>query len=226
MNERQTDRLRVQLDHAQQLAGETEQRIAEARTILRSSLRRNMDVCKDLNEQVLEAEKDAEFLTDRLRKLTMELVVEEEKARRFRKELVKMQGIEVCYTDGILSVFLPALIPHRKTTYTDYLYKPLCYALQDWKKTRKTQGEEVPFFETGTVCFLHAYDQGRPSSRIRDHDNIEEKQALDLIRDFFLKSDRGDYLDTYHETVLAESDWTKIFLMKKEAFPHWITARR
>lgn len=50
-----------------------------------------------------------------------------------------------------------------------------------------------------------------PETRIRDHDNIEEKQVVDALGMYFLVSDSGLYLDTYHTTTLGERDCTFLF---------------
>ncbi|MCD7884732.1 MAG: DUF6100 family protein [Lachnospiraceae bacterium] len=220
------DRLQKQLDYAQRLAGEAEQRIAEARGILRSCQRRGVGAGEDLNTLVLEAEKNAEFLTDRLRALEMDLSYGEKTTAFFQKEIVNIHGITVDFADGILSVSLPALLPHRKTAYTDYLYKPLSFAIRDWRKKRLGMLQEMPFFERATVCFYHDYDRNRDAKRIRDHDNIEEKQVLDLLAGYFLQSDSGLYLNTYHETRQADADRTRIFLMKSDVFPSWLASQR
>lgn len=84
------------------------------------------------------------------------------------------------------------------------------------------QGEEVPQFERAAVCFLHVYDRKQSVARVRDHDNIEEKQMVDALGMFFLVSDGGLYLDTFHTSLLGEEDRTCLFLMDQEEFPQWI----
>lgn len=72
------------------------------------------------------------------------------------------------------------------------------------------------------VCFCHVYDKGKLEVRVRDHDNIEEKQVVDALGTFFLESDGGLYLDSYHTTVMGDGDWTEVFLMDKGLFGGWI----
>ena len=126
------------------------------------------------------------------------------------------------YKDEIVKVMLPILLPHRKGTYSDYIYKPLYLALKDWCQLRLEQGESLPFYEKATICFQHMYDECLPKSRIRDHDNMEEKQVVDALGMFFLQSDGGLFLNTYHVTLISNQDRTVLFLMPQEWFPSWL----
>ena len=66
------------------------------------------------------------------------------------------------------------------------------------------------------------YDERLPKSRIRDHDNMEEKQVVDALGMFFLQSDGGLFLNTYHVSVISNQDRTVLFLMPQEWFPSWL----
>ena len=57
---------------------------------------------------------------------------------------------------------------------------------------------------------------------MRDHDNIEEKHVLDMISSFYLKSDSGLFVDTFHMTRLGTEDGTFLFVMESSRFPGWI----
>ena len=63
-------------------------------------------------------------------------------------------------------------------------------------------------------------------ARVRDHDNIEEKQMVDAMGMFFLVSDGGLYLDSYHTSTMGEEDRTYLFLMTQEHFPQWISSMK
>lgn len=219
-------KMQKQLDHVQRISGEVEQRVAEARGILRSYCRKDGAIRYDsLNDMIVDAAKNSEYLTERLRRLTLELTLDTQKYVDYKNALVHIHGIEVEYVQEILQISMPVLIPHRKSAYTDYLYQPLYTALRNWCAERAGQGQEIPFFEKGTVCFLHCYEKGLPLGRVRDHDNIEEKHVLDVISNFFLRSDGGLYINVYHESRLEEEDGTCICVMKQKAFPEWLNGR-
>ena len=145
-----------------------------------------------------------------------------EEKQRYRRQLIQSHRITVSYKDEIVKVMLPILLPHRKGTYSDYVYKPLYLALKDWCQLRLEQGESLPFYEKATICFQHMYDECLPKSRIRDHDNMEEKQVVDALGMFFLQSDGGLSLNTYHVTLISNQDRTVLFLMPQEWFPSWL----
>ena len=66
------------------------------------------------------------------------------------------------------------------------------------------------------------YDSGLPLTRVRDHDNLEEKHILDVVGSFFLKTDSGLYLNSYHTTMLGKEDRTYLVIMENEKFPGWL----
>lgn len=164
----------------------------------------------------------AERLAGGLRRLVIENCLWKREREAYGQGIVKLHGIRVGYESRILKVELPGLLPHRKSKYTDYLYKPVILALESWCIRRQEQREEVPQFERAAVCFLHVYDRKQSVARVRDHDNIEEKQMVDALGMFFLVSDGGLYLDTFHTSLLGEEDRTCLFLMDQKEFPQWI----
>ena len=87
-----------------------------------------------------------------------------------------MQGIEVQNNDGILEVILPCLLPKRKQRQsTEYLLDPFTAAMSQYAR-----GHAMPRFQHCVVCFSHVYRKDLPKRRIRDYDNLELKQFLDV----------------------------------------------
>ena len=86
-----------------------------------------------------------------------------------------VHGIEVVYEDGVLEVTLPGLLPKRKQRQnTEFLLDPFYFSLEQYAKEHP-----MPHFSDCVVCFTQVYDQCLPTRRIRDYDNLEEKQLLD-----------------------------------------------
>ncbi len=175
-------------------------------------------------EEVEKASLCGERLTERLRRLAMESLAEPGRQRVYEERLIRSHWITAGYEEGILRVELPFLLPHRKSKYTDYIYQPLFLAMEKWCGERGKAGAEVPAFREAVVGFCHVYDKGKPQVRVRDHDNIEEKQVVDALGTFFLESDGGLYLDTFHTTVMGDGDRTEVFLMEKGRFGEWVKA--
>lgn len=126
-------KLKTQLDDAQKTAGRVEQHLAEARSILLAYTRKNSNLqYTNFCDMVLESSKNAEKLTEKLRRLTLEVTLDAQKYEDYKSDLVLIHGIDITFADRILKVSMPVLVPHRKESYTDYLYKPLHTACQHW----------------------------------------------------------------------------------------------
>ena len=217
-------KIKDQLDETQALSWRMEQYMAESRNVLTSCVRLKSELQYDyFTELVLEAAKTSEKLTDKLRRLTLEVTVNPVQYENYKAELVTIHGIEVEFSEGILKVALPLLVPHRKVFYTDFLYKPLHTPLQNWCLDRVKKALEIPFFEECLVCFVHVYYKNLPLvGRVRDHDNIEEKHVLDIVSSFCMKSDSGFFVDTFLTTRLRMEDGTLLYVMEAKKFPGWI----
>lgn len=222
-----TEQIEKQLEEVQRQAGGLQECLAEARLIRTAQERSGSAFQRGcFMDCVMEASFIAEKLTGGLRRLVIENCMWKQEREAYGLGIVKLHGIRVKYEGGILKVELPGLLSHRKNKYTDYLYKPVTMALENWCIRQQEQGEEIPQFERAAACFLHVYDQKQSVARVRDHDNIEEKQMVDAMGMFFLVSDGGLYLDSYHTSTMGEEDRTYLFLMTQEHFPQWISSMK
>lgn len=133
-----------------------------------------------------------------------------------------VQGIEIKCEDGILEITLPSLLPKRKQRKsTEFLIDPLYFTLSSYADNHK-----LPSFEQCVVCFSHVYDKECSLRRIRDYDNLELKQILDVVSTFVMMDDTGLLCDAYNTTELGESDCTRITVMEKERFTEWLNRRK
>ena len=133
-----------------------------------------------------------------------------------------VQGIEIQCEDGILEITLPCLLPKRKQRKsTEFLIDPLYFTLSSY-----ADNHSLPHFEECVVCFSHVYDRELSSRRIRDYDNLELKQILDVVSTFVMVDDTGLLCDAYNTTELGESDCTRITVMEKERFTEWLNKRK
>lgn len=132
-----------------------------------------------------------------------------------------MQGIEITSTDGVLEITLPCLLPKRKARQgTEYLLDPFTAALSQYARSNP-----VPRFRHCVVCFSHIYCKDQPERRVRDYDNLEVKQFLDVAASFVMEDDSGLLCDAYHTTELGDTDCTRISVMDCTHFPEWLDAR-
>lgn len=96
-----------------------------------------------------------------------------------------MQGISVIEKDGILEITLPCLLPKKSKKHScEYLTDPIYYTLSKYAQTHT-----LPKFRHCVVCFSHIYSRELSPNRVRDYDNLEIKQLLDVIATFVMEDD-------------------------------------
>ena len=133
-----------------------------------------------------------------------------------------VQGIEIKCEDDILEITLPCLLPKKKQRKsTEFLIDPLYFTLSSY-----VRNHIVPRFNECVVCFSHVYDKNLSIRRVRDYDNLELKQILDVVCAFVMEDDTGLLCDAYNTTELGDSDCTRITIMGKERLSEWIEKRK
>lgn len=132
-----------------------------------------------------------------------------------------VHGITIREEDGILQITLPCLLPKKKQRQSaEFLTDPLYFALSQYADSHM-----LPFYQQCVVCFCHIYSAELPGNRIRDYDNLEMKQVLDVLATFIMEDDNGLLVDAYNTTELGDTDCTCICIMDKSHFPRWLEAR-
>ena len=140
----------------------------------------------------------------------------------YLKSASVMHGITITYENEVLAVTLPSLLPKRRQRQsTEFLLDPFTSALSDY-----AAHHTMPQFQHCVVCFSHIYAQELPERRIRDYDNLELKQFLDVAASFILTDDNGLLCDAYNTTELGKEDCTRLFLMDSTQFPAWLAERQ
>lgn len=133
-----------------------------------------------------------------------------------------MHGITITYENEVMEVMLPGLLPKRRQRQSsEFLLDPLYFALEQYAKDHP-----LPHYRDCVVCFAQVYDQALPTRRVRDYDNLEEKQLLDLLASFVMVDDTGLLCDAYNTAELGEQDCTKIFIMENQRFPQWLAEHK
>lgn len=133
----------------------------------------------------------------------------------------EVHGIEITQDDGVLQITLPCLLPKRKQRQSsEFLIDPLYFTLSQYADKHM-----LPMYQHCVVCFCHVYSEDLPSNRIRDYDNLEMKQLLDVLATFIMEDDTGLLVDAYNTTELGEADCTRICVMDKFRFPRWVEER-
>ena len=133
-----------------------------------------------------------------------------------------MQGIDVQQREGIIEITLPSLLPKRKRRQSsEFLLDAFNAALDQY-----ISGNPIPRFKHCVICFALVYCKDLPDRRVKDYDNLELKQLLDVAASYLLTDDGGLLCDAYQTTELGETDCTRIFIMASDRFPEWLEKRR
>ena len=132
-----------------------------------------------------------------------------------------VQGITIKENGGVLDITLPCLLPKRKKRQsTEFLVDPLYFTLSQYYDSHPTKR-----YNHCVVCFSHVYSKDFPKQNIRDYDNLELKQLLDVIATFIMEDDTGLLVDAYNTTEVGDIDCTRISVMDKERFKNWLSER-
>jgi len=132
-----------------------------------------------------------------------------------------VQGINIHNENGILEITLPCLLPKRRQQQnTEFLIDPVYFRLSQY-----ADSHAIPKFQHCVVCFSHIYSQELSQRRVRDYDNLELKQLLDVISAFIMQDDTGLLCDSYNTSEIGEYDCTRISVMNKDQFSGWLSER-
>lgn len=132
-----------------------------------------------------------------------------------------IHGILIKQQDNVMEIALPSLLPKRKQRQcSEFLLDPFYYAFSRYAETH-----DIRKYRHCVVCFSHVYSRELPTRRIRDYDNLELKQILDVIAAFIMVDDTGLLCDAYNTTEFGDIDCTSIFVMDKDRFSGWLSER-
>ena len=105
-------------------------------------------------------------------------------------------------------VILPHLMPKRNhRNHTVFLLEPLTYALKEF-----TVAHPICRLEYALIWFIYEYTEDTPIHCIRDYDNIETKEVLDIINSFFLLDDGGAFCELHYSTRRGNRTCTRVII--------------
>lgn len=162
----------------------------------------------------LEISRRAERFACRVRELVSDTVFYNR--NEFMLNMSKFQGIEIEKEEEWVKIVLPFLLPKRRVTHScSFIIDPLKYVINSFiSKTR------IKRFGDCVVCFRNIYTIN--GKVIKDHDNIETKQVLDVVTEYFLVDDTGLLCSNFYTTAIGESERTEVYVIPKANFEKWI----
>lgn len=118
------------------------------------------------------------------------------------------QGIEVRKKEHGYEIVMPWLMPKRNgRNQVEFILEPLSYALEQF-----ISGYPVERLEQALIWFIYEYSEETPARHVRDYDNIEAKEVLDVINAFFLVDDGGDFCQLHYSTRRGKRDCTRVII--------------
>lgn len=182
----------------------------------------NTDIQKypdNYNMLITDAALRSELIACRMRRLIYQST--DIKKETYLTSAGVVQGIKINDNNGILEIDLPCLLPKRKKRQsTEFLIDPLYFTLSQY-----SDSHPLKRFKHCVVCFSQVYSEEFPKQNIRDYDNLELKQLLDVIATFIMEDDTGLLVDAYNTTEIGNNDCTRIFVMDKNRFSEWLKER-
>ena len=158
----------------------------------------------------------SEVVVERIRRLVV--ATTNEGRGSYAQNVAEHLGISVKGSvDEVVEITMPCLLPTRKKPNTNFLLDPLNVELGMFVLNNR-----FARFKDCVICFVHIYDKSTPERKIRDHDNIEVRDIMNVINAHLLTDDSGLYCDNFSSTELGEENCTRIYVMAKDKFPDWV----
>jgi len=133
------------------------------------------------------------------------------------EQAAEEHGITIVREDGWFKITLPGLLPSKKARSCAFITAPLTAALMAFTRTNP-----VERMKYAVVCFRHLYSPNLPERAVRDNDNIEVKQVLDVIADQLLVDDNGLLCSNLYISDLGESEGTEVYVMPPGKLGEWL----
>jgi len=140
-----------------------------------------------------------------------------------KKELLKLVSVEhdikihQCNDTGIINIKFPSLLPKKRRSENGHFILDALYAALD------EYDSNIGFskMQDNVICMTHYYSNA-VSTKIRDYDNFETKEIIDLIAAYTMVDDSGRYCASFNCTKLGDSDYTCLTVLEKNLFPDWL----
>ena len=131
-----------------------------------------------------------------------------------RNKILKLatnaQGIEISEITNGYEIIIPCLLPKRvNRNNSDFLLEPLSFALENFAKSNN-----IERIENALICYIYEYENDIPLRKIRDYDNLERKEILDILNTYFLIDDSGLFCELHYSTKIGNRTCTRIKVCK------------
>lgn len=127
------------------------------------------------------------------------------------REVAKAQGIRVEENKLGYEIIMPYLMTKRSGKHSVmFILEPLSYALRQFVKTHP-----IERMKHAVIWFIYEYAEETPMRHIRDYDNIEAKEVLDLINTHFLVDDGAQFCELHYSVKRGKRNCTRIVISQE-----------
>lgn len=124
------------------------------------------------------------------------------------REVSKAHGIWIEQNKLGYEIIMPYLMTKRSGRHSVmFLLEPLSYALKQY--TKKYPIERM---KHAVIWFIYEYAEETPERHIRDYDNIESKEILDLINTHFLLDDGARFCELHYSMKRGKKNRTRVII--------------
>ena len=121
------------------------------------------------------------------------------------------QGIRVERHKLGYEIVMPYLMAKRNGKHNvRFLLEPLSYALRQY-----TEEHTIERLQHAVIWFIYEYAEDTPRRYIRDYDNMEAKEVLDLINTYFLVDDSGRFCELRYSSRQGERNQTRVIISQE-----------
>lgn len=146
-----------------------------------------------------------------LRKLLSELGYEEDLSSAVHSDIHLEGGIE----EDILHIILPDLLPDKVKQGESRRYAEITHMYMVAFKEFFDKGRFPIYEQKAVLVFLNYYES---EQSLKDHDNFETKQIIDILSAFLLPDDNPKWCANYMDYKMGEHNHTEIYVVPYSKF--------
>lgn len=125
----------------------------------------------------------------------------------------------------ILHIILPDLLPDRVQQGEKFRYDEINHVFYTAFQRFFSKGRFPVYESKAVICFINVYESER---QLKDHDNFEVKQVIDILSAFVLTDDNpkwcSHYMD-YRMSRIGEKCHSEIYIVPQSRFVDFLNSR-
>lgn len=158
----------------------------------------------------------ANSIANRIRKLLSELGYEED-VFSMREESMRIEG---SLMDGdVLHIILPELLPDKVLQGDTGRYAQIASTYSVAFQSFFGEKHFCIYEQKAVICFINFFTK---EQELKDHDNFEVKQVIDILSAFLLPDDNPKWCANFMDYRMGEWCHTEIYVVPESKFQNFI----